>query len=51
MLSGDVRGDTSVNTQQALTSRQRAFQKLSKSSLNDRASLLGNEASVLKGIL
>ena len=34
-----------------LTHRQRAINKLSKSSLNDRGTLLGNEAQVLAGIL
>lgn len=41
---------TSVNTAQLATSRQRAFAKLSKSSLNDKGSILGNEAAILKGI-
>nr|DAD60314.1 MAG TPA: hypothetical protein [Bacteriophage sp.] len=43
-------GNTSVNTQQLATSRQRAFAKLSKSSLNDKGYILGNEAAILKGI-
>lgn len=34
-----------------LTMRQRALQQLSQSALNDRGSLLGNEASILKNIL
>lgn len=50
LYTGDTRGDASINTRQALTSRQRSIQKLSKSSLNDKAYLLGNEAMILKGI-
>jgi hypothetical protein len=34
-----------------LTMRQRALQQLSQSALNDRGSLLGNEASILKNLL
>lgn len=50
IYAGDTRGDASIKTRQALTGRQRAIQKLSKSSLNDKAYLLGNEAMILKGI-
>lgn len=49
LFSGGL-GDTSVNTNQLATSRQRAFAKLSKSSLNDKGYILGNEAAILKGI-
>ena len=34
-----------------LTMRQQALQQLSQSAINDRASLLGNEASILRGVL
>ena len=34
-----------------LTMRQQALQQLSKNAINDRASLLGNEAAVLRGVL
>lgn len=34
-----------------LTMRQQALQQLSQSAMNDRASLLGNEAAVLRGVL
>lgn len=34
-----------------LTMRQKALQQLSQSALNDRGSLLGNEASILKNLL
>lgn len=34
-----------------LTMRQRALQQLSQSALNDRGSLLGNEAAILKNLL
>lgn len=51
LYSPDGSGDTSVMTEQLLTSRQRAFSKLSKSSLNDRGQLMGNEAMILKGII
>lgn len=50
LYAGDTRGDASIKTRQALTGRQRAMQKLSKSALNDKAYLLGNEAMILKGI-
>ena len=49
-LFSSTSGNTSVNTQQLATSRQRAFSKLSKSSLNDKGYILGNEAAILKGI-
>lgn len=39
------------NTRQSLTMRQMAISKLAKSGLNDRATLLGNESRVLKGIM
>ena len=48
---GDYTASTDVNTNQLQTSRQRTLNKLSKSGLNDRATLLGNEAMVLKGLL
>lgn len=50
IYSGDSFGSTSINTNQLLTSRARALDKLSKSSLNDRSFLLGNEAMVMKGM-
>jgi len=40
-----------VNSRQSLTARQMALNKLSKSGLNDRALLLGNEAAALGGYL
>lgn len=49
-LFSPTTGNTSVNTAQLATSRQRAFAKLSKSSLNDKGYILGNEAAILKGI-
>jgi hypothetical protein len=49
-LFSSTSGNTSVNTSQLATSRQRAFSKLSKSSLNDKGYILGNEAAILKGI-
>lgn len=51
LYKSDYVGDLEVRTDQLQTARQRVMQKLSKSALNDRASLLGNEAMVLKGIL
>ena len=48
--SPQVAASRSVNTAQLATSRQRAFAKLSKSSLNDKGYILGNEAAILKGI-
>lgn len=39
------------DTRQSLTMRQMAINKLAKSGLNDRATLLGNESRVLKGIM
>ena len=50
LYRGDILGDTSITTNQLLTGRQRAVQKLSKSALNDRGSILGNEAMIMKGI-
>lgn len=38
-------------TQNQLTHRQRTLSKLSKSGLNDRGTLLGNEAQVMAGII
>lgn len=44
--------DLSLNeTSNTLTHKQRALNKLSKSALNDRGTLLGNEAQVIAGIL
>lgn len=40
-----------VNSRQSLTARQMVLNKLSKSGLNDRALLLGNEAAALGGYL
>ena len=34
-----------------LTHRQKMIQKLAKSGLNDRGQLLGNEASIIRGVL
>ena len=39
-----------ATTQSSLTHRQRAMNKLSKSALNDRGQLIGNEASILAGV-
>lgn len=39
------------DNRQTLTARQQALHKLSKSGLNDRALLLGNEASALRGLI
>lgn len=50
LYRNDMTGDISVNTNQLLTSRQKAMAALSKSSLNDKAYIMGNEASILKGI-
>ena len=41
----------SADTRQSLTARQSALNKLSRSGLNDRNQLLGNEANVLRGLL
>lgn len=51
VYQGDYTGDISTQTRQLQTSRQRTLEKLSKSGLNDRATILGNEAMVLKGLL
>jgi hypothetical protein len=45
----NVQGATSDNDQ-TLTHRQRALMKLSKSGLNDRSMLMGNEAAILAGV-
>lgn len=48
------RRESMVNTPETratLTSRQRNFQKLSNSGLNDRSQLLGNESLVLKNLM
>ena len=50
LYRNDMVGNTSVNTNQLLTSRQKAMSALSKSSLNDKAYIMGNEAAILKGI-
>lgn len=42
---------TMPETRQSLTARQASLQKLSRSGLNDRGLLLGNESSVLAGIM
>lgn len=42
---------TMPETRQSLTARQASLQKLSRSGLNDRGLLLGNESSVLVGII
>ena len=42
---------SSFTTNQALTARMSSLQKLAKSGLNDRGLLLGNESSVLAGVL
>lgn len=39
------------DNKQTLTARQQALNKLSKSGLNDRALLLGNEAAALRGLI
>lgn len=39
------------DNRQTLTARQQALHKLSKSGLNDRALLLGNEAAALRGLI
>ena len=51
LTMGDTSSDASVQTQQLLTARQRALEKLSASSMNDRAMVFGNEAKILKGII
>ena len=51
LYKADDMADTSIQTNQLMTARQRTLNKLSKSSLNDRANLMGNEAMVLKGII
>ena len=58
ILAGMARGYTKLafgaGTEQndrTLTMRQQALQQLSQSAMNDRASLLGNEAAVLRGVL
>ena len=51
LYKADDMSDTSIQTNQLMTARQRTLNKLSKSSLNDRANLMGNEAMVLKGII
>lgn len=40
-----------IDNRQTLTARQQALNKLSKSGLNDRALLLGNEAAALRGLI
>jgi CHASE2 domain-containing sensor protein len=40
-----------TENRQTLTARQVALNKLSRSGLNDRALLLGNEAAALKGLI
>lgn len=42
---------SSFTTNQALTARMSSLQKLAKSGLNDRGLLLGNESSVLAGVM
>lgn len=42
---------TSPDTRQSLTARQQSLQKLAKSGLNDRSLLLGNESSILAGLV
>lgn len=39
------------NSRDSLTQRQKMIQKLSKSGLNDRGQLLGNESLIIRGIL
>ena len=39
------------NTNQSITARQASLQKLAKSGLNDRGLLIGNEASILSGVM
>lgn len=51
---GYARLPSNAGTEQnnrTLTMRQQALQQLSQSAMNDRASLLGNEAAVLRGVL
>jgi hypothetical protein len=40
-----------ITTRDTLTNRQAVLQKLAKSGLNNRGQLLGNEASIIKGVL
>lgn len=40
-----------IDNRQTLTARQQALNKLSRSGLNDRALLLGNEAAALRGLI
>jgi hypothetical protein len=42
---------SSGQTDNTMTHRQKMLNKLSKSGLNDRGALLGNEAGILRGIL
>ena len=42
---------TQSDTRQSLTARQASLQKLAKSGLNDRGLLLGNESSILAGVM
>lgn len=54
MARGYAKLPSNANIQQnnrTLTMRQQALQQLSQSAMNDRASLLGNEAAVLRGVL
>ena len=54
MAKGYSRLASNAGTEQnnrTLTMRQQALQQLSQSAINDRASLLGNEAAVLRGVL
>lgn len=54
MAKGYSRLASHAGTEQnnrTLTMRQQALQQLSQSAINDRASLLGNEAAVLRGVL
>lgn len=50
-LSSKELYDKGEMTRQSLTMRQAGLQKLARSGLNDRGLLLGNEASVLAGIM
>lgn len=50
-LNRDLMTSSGLETNNTLTSRQRALSKLSRAGLNDRGQLLSNEAMILKGLL
>ena len=50
-LNRDLMTSSGLETNNTLTSRQRALSKLSRAGLNDRGQMLSNEAMILKGLL